>query len=138
MTALSMNAGIDFEAIEMNPMTDAGPIATDRTWNSPKKAEAIPEAIAAKTNGNFILRLTPKIAGSVIPSNAETPAEEVRAFCFWLLVAKKIAKVAAPCPMLAIEATGKIKEPPVLATLANNWVSIAGKVWWSPVMTMAE
>ena len=36
-----------------NPMTLAGPTATDNTWKIPNETSATPEAIMAQTNGNF-------------------------------------------------------------------------------------
>ena len=115
-------------AIEINPITLAGPIATDRTWKIPSETLAIPDAIMAQTNGNFNFKLIPKIAGSVIPSNAEILADEAKLFCFSFFDKTKIANAAAPWAIFAIDATGKINEPPVRATSASSVVSIAGKL----------
>lgn len=123
-----MNEGIERGAMEIKPMTLAGPIATANTWNKPIKNEAIPAAIIPQINGNFSFKFTPNIAGSVIPNIAETPAVVARLFCFLFFVSSIIAKAAAPYATFAIEATGKIKEPPVLATSASKVVSIAGKL----------
>ena len=69
-------------------MKPAEPSDTAITWNIPANALATHEPIKAQKNGNFNFRLTPKIAGSVIPSSAETAAELERPFIFLFLVRK--------------------------------------------------
>src|SRR5690625_62456 len=99
----TINIGIDLGAIEMKPITLAGPIDTANTFTNPINAEAIPAPIIPKINGNLNFKFTPKIAGSVIPNIAEILADEARPFCFLSPVTKKIARHAAPCATFAIE-----------------------------------
>ena len=69
------------------------------------------QGVLAQKNGNLYFKLTPKRAGSVIPRRADTPAEDARPLVFSLFVKNKMAKVAAPCATLAIDATTKMKSP---------------------------
>ena len=68
----------------------------ERTWNKPNIALLIPEAMAPQINGYFIFKLTPKIAGSVIPSIAENADEPANDFCFLFFEVNHTAAVAAP------------------------------------------
>ena len=82
-------------------------------------------------------RLTPKIAGSVMPKTAETPPAPARPFIFALRHLKKTASAAAPWATFAMDATGKMKSPrPPLE--GSRGISMAGKDWWSPVTTIGE
>ena len=69
----------------MNP---ADPIETAMTWKRPAKVAAVADPIKAQKNGNLSFKLTPKRAGSVIPSKAETAAELESPFIFSFLVKK--------------------------------------------------
>ena len=102
---------IDFVLTDKNPKNPADPRATAPTLKIPAINEAMHEPTKAQKNGNLNFKLTPKIAGSVIPNNAETPADEAKPFVFLSFVKVIKAKVAAPCATLAIEATIKIKSP---------------------------
>ncbi len=56
-------------------------------------------------------RLTPKMAGSVMPKSADAPPAPARPFILASRVLKKTARAAAPCATFAMEAIGKMKEP---------------------------
>jgi hypothetical protein len=73
--------------IAIKPIKPAGPSDDDITWNNPITKAAIPDEPNAIKNGNLYFKLTPNIAGSVIPSIAEAPADEdnARTFSFPLL-----------------------------------------------------
>ena len=58
--------------------------------------EAIPEAINPMKNGYFNFKLTPNMAGSVIPSMADRDDDVAKPLVFSFLVMKYTAKVAAP------------------------------------------
>ena len=59
-----MNPGL----IQIKLINEQGPIEIESTWNKPKIALLIPDAIAPQMNGYLSFKLTPKIAGSVIPA----------------------------------------------------------------------
>ena len=123
----------------MNPITPAGPNDDDSTWNNPITKPAIPAEPRAIKNGNLYFKLTPNMAGSVIPSMAEAPADDDSARNFSSFLAKKnTANAAAPWATFETAAIGKMKSPPVLVISASNVVSIAGKLWCNPVTTIAE
>ena len=69
---------------------------------------AAPQAppIMPQTSGLTRRRLTPKMAGSVIPKNAEREDGRARFLNLWFLVLRATAKQAAPCAKLAEEAMG--------------------------------
>ena len=90
----------------------------------------------AMKKGQRRRRLTPKIAGSVMPKTAETPPAPARPLSLASRVLKKTARAAAPCATFAMEAIGKIKSPtPPFA--GSSGISIAGKDWCRPVTTIA-
>ena len=140
MSSASFYIGFDEALIDKKPRKPAEPRETATTCINPAKIAAIPEPIKAQKNGNLYFKLTPNKAGSVIPSKAETPAEDARPFIFLSFVNVQTANVAAPCATLAIEATTKIKSPAPLPLLKAviSWVSIAGKLWCNPVNTIAD
>ena len=77
----------------------------------------------------LVFKLTPNIAGSVIPSNAEIPAADATPFNFYfVLIIKNAAIAAPPCATLDIVAIGNINDPPVLVASAINVVSTAIKL----------
>ncbi len=81
----------------IKPITPAGPNEDDNTWNKPITKPAIPAEPSAMKNGNLYFKLTPNIAGSVIPSIAEAPADDDNARSFSSFFAKKnTANAAAP------------------------------------------
>ena len=73
---------IDFVLTDKNPKNPADPRATAPTLKIPAINEAMHEPTKAQKNGNLNYKLTPKIAGSVIPSNAEIPDAEQILFNF--------------------------------------------------------
>lgn len=62
--------------IEINPGNPAVPNAIALTLKKAIYAEPIPDPTIAPINGYLSFKLTPNIAGSVIPSNAEIPAAD--------------------------------------------------------------
>ena len=126
--------------IERNPRKPAEPSDTATTLSNPATAAATPEPIKAQKNGKRYFKLTPNKAGSVIPRRADTPADEARPFVLEFFVKNQMANVAAPWATLAIEATTKTKSPyPIPSRQAeSNCVSIAGKDWCRPVITINE
>ena len=115
--------------IETKPTNPAAPrawlwISSRATAAPPREATPIP-----MKNGQRRRRLTPKMAGSVIPTIAETPPAPARPFILESLVRRKTARVTAPWATLAMEAIGKMKDPPVLALSAMSGSSTAGKDW---------
>ena len=72
----------------MKPMKPAEPMEAAITWNNPAKVEATHDPTKAQKNGNRNFKLTPKIAGSVIPSKAETAEELESPFILESLVKK--------------------------------------------------
>ena len=79
------------------------------------------------------------MAGSVIPTIAETPPAPASPFILESLVRRKTARVTAPWAILAMEAIGKMKEPgPPLLICAMRGSSTAGKDWCNPVTTIGE
>ena len=69
------------------------------------KAPAAPP-MAPQIKGLKNLRLTPKIAGSVIPIKQDIAEGIAIDLVLWFLVFKATAKVAAPCAIFAAEAKG--------------------------------
>ena len=65
-----------------------------------------PPPIQAQINGLKNLIFTPKIAGSVIPINADKEDGNAIAFNFWSLVFNATANAAAPCAIFAADASG--------------------------------
>ena len=122
---------MDVALIERNPRKPADPRETATTWRRPAKRAPTAEPIRAQKNGNLYFKLTPKRAGSVIPRRADTPAEDARPLVFSLFVKNKMAKVAAPCATLAIDATTKMKSPcpAPFCQAESNCVSMAGNDW---------
>ena len=105
------------------------PNATALTLKNETYAAATPEPTIAPIKGYFNFKFTPNSAGSVIPNNAEMPDADATPFNFlFCLITQNAAKAAAPCAIFDIVAIGKIKEPPVDALSAINWVSIAIKL----------
>ena len=82
--------------IDKNPKNPAEPREAAPNLHSPATNDATHEPTKAQKNGNLNFRVTPKMAGSVIPSSAETPADEVKLFILLSLVNRQMAKVAAP------------------------------------------
>src|SRR5699024_2190680 len=65
-----------------------------------------PPPIAPQINGFPYLKLTPKMAGSVIPIKPLSAEGSAIALTFLFFVFNATAKVAAPCPTLAADASG--------------------------------
>ena len=114
--------------MDRNPGSPAAPNACAKTPVAAQYALPTAEPMIAAQNGYFNFSVTPNIAGSVIPSNAETPDAEQIDFIFSFFVKNKTANTAAPCATLFILAVVKIKLPPVVALAAISCVSIAIKL----------
>ena len=84
----SAHIGILFGTIDKKPRKPAEPRAAAVTCIKPAKAAPTPAPIKAQKNGNLYFKLTPNNAGSVIPSNAETPDELAKPLTFSFLVKK--------------------------------------------------
>ena len=80
----------------MKPGRPAVPTALARVFVPAIQAEPTPEPQIAPINGYLSFKLTPNIAGSVIPSNAEIPEALHNDFCFGSLDKKNTARTAAP------------------------------------------
>ena len=102
--------------IDKNPGRPAAPNADANTLFNP--IHALPTALPtiAPQNGYLSLKLTPNIAGSVIPNNAEIPDADEIDFIFVFLENTNTARTAAPCATLDIDAIGKINVNPVAAS----------------------
>ena len=74
--------------MDRNPINPAAPIEAAIMCIKPANAAATPEPIKAQKNGNLYFKFTPNKAGSVIPSKADTPADEDRPFIFLSFVKK--------------------------------------------------
>ena len=115
--------------IEINPGNPAVPNAIALTLKKAIYAEPIPDPTIAPIKGYLSFKLTPNIAGSVIPSNAEIPAADATPFNFlFCLIIKNAAIAAPPCATLDIVAIGNINDPPVFVASAINVVSTAIKL----------
>ena len=88
----------------------------------------------AKANGFRNLKLTPNIAGSVIPKNAGIADETYKVRFFLSLVLNATANVAAPCAAIAPVIIALYGFIPVLA---RSSTSKALNIWWIPVTTIS-
>lgn len=94
---------------------------------------AIAEPITAEIKANLKRKFTPNIAGSVMPSHAETPDVKDNPFNFSSSFERTIiAKAADPC---AIFDNATIGHKNVLPTLPISCKSTAKNVWCIPVIT---
>ena len=84
----------------VTPVPEA-PRCVSEQMKAPTAAPAMPA-----TNGLNLGRLTPKMAGSVMPSRQEMPEGTARALVFSDLVLRATARQAPPWAMLAAEAMG--------------------------------
>ena len=103
----------------------------DETFNTLANVQyAAPtaEPIIAAQNGYFNFKLTPNIAGSVIPNIADIPDVSATLFNFSFLVTNIDPNAAAPWATLLQAATANKNEPPVTAVFANNCISIGNKL----------
>ena len=84
-------------------------------------------------------RLTPKMAGSVMPKSADAPPAPASPLILASAVLKKTASAAAPWATFAMEAIGKMKEPAPPALMPSiSGISTAGNDWCRPVTTIGE
>ena len=82
------------------------------------------------------MRFTPKIAGSVMPSHAETPEAEATLRILALCLARNItASAAAPWAQFAQATTTNVGDPPSVSMFARICVSAVTRLWCMPVMT---
>ena len=65
-----------------------------------------PPPMQAQINGRKKRMLTPKMAGSVMPMNADSEDGSAIALSFLSRVLSATASAAAPCAMFAAEASG--------------------------------
>ena len=96
MTIPMTNAVHPLGTIENIPGTPPTPIEVASTFWYVINAAAIAEPIMAAINGYLNRKLTPNIAGSVIPSHAEIPDVPERPRSFSSFVASIIANAADP------------------------------------------
>ena len=89
-----------------NPNTPVTPYAVAYTFMmEPAAAPTAPPIIPAM-KGLTNLTLTPKMAGSVIPRNAESEAGRAMDLIFLFFVFNATARAAAPCATFAAVAIG--------------------------------
>ena len=88
------------------------------------------------TKGLTLGRLTPKIAGSVMPSRQEMPEGTARLLVLTVLVLSATARHAPPCAMLAADATGS--QYVTFSGWASMETSMAVYIWCRPVTTEGE
>src|SRR5699024_6755409 len=94
-------------AIDKNPGTPPIPTDSAVTRCIVMKAPAMEEPKTAATNGYLYCKLTPNIAGSVIPSQAEIPEVPAKPFNFPLV---------PPASLQMLQHPGRYWTMPVLAT----------------------
>src|SRR5690625_6177749 len=100
--------------IDKMPGTPPTPIELALTCCIVMNAPASEDPITAAINGYLNRKLTPNIAGSVTPSQADTPDDPDSPLVRSLFVANIIAKAAAPWTMLDNESIGhKNVEPEI-------------------------
>ena len=129
--------GMSCGMIETKPTKPAAPRAWPRTSKSATPADPIAAATMPMKKGQRRRRLTPKIAGSVMPKTAEAPPAPARPLSLASRVLAKTARAAAPWAMFAMEAIGKMKSPMPPLT-GRSGISTAGKDWCRPVTTIGE
>ena len=112
-----------------NTVTDI-PVAFN--WNKAAKKPPVAPPINPITNGLPKRKLTPKIAGSVIPNAAEKADGNAQAFNFVSVVLKATANVAPTCAAIAAEIIGLNgfnSTPVAIFEDCNNCVSKKLKMW---------
>ena len=99
-------------------------------------AANIPAAAPPKAskNGFRNLKLTPNIAGSVIPKMLVLLMKHIKYVFFLSLVLNATANVAAPCAAIAPVIIALYGFIPVLA---RSSTSKALNIWWIPVTTIS-
>ena len=120
--------------MDTKPTKPAAPRAWPRTLSRATPAALMAAAPMPMKKGQRRRRLTPKMAGSVMPKTAEAPLAPARPFILASRVLKKTARATAPWATLAMEAMGKMKS----ALSWSSGISTAGKDWCRPVTTIGE
>ena len=128
-TSTARYLGMSVVRIDTKPTIPAAPRECVRRSSRDTRMPPIPAAPIPMKKGQRSRRLTPKMAGSVIPKSAETPPAPASPFILASRVLRNTARATAPCATLAMEAIGKMKDPPVLALSAMSGSSTAGKDW---------